>query len=100
MCELVSDGLIQEKDFADWKILGQHWVPTPSLGEIVLFISFVRANLCLPTSAFIHRFLQYFGICLIHLTPNGVLHLSVFVHLYETFLGIPLPSPCFIISFV
>jgi RsiW-degrading membrane proteinase PrsW (M82 family) len=26
-----------------------------------------------------------------HLTPNGVLHLSVFVHFYETFLGI-LPS--------
>jgi hypothetical protein len=22
LCELVNDGLIQEKDFADWKILG------------------------------------------------------------------------------
>jgi hypothetical protein len=89
--ELVSDDLIQEKDFADWKIPGQHRVPTPGLGEIVLFISFVRAGLCLPTSAFLHHFLQYFGICLNHLTPNGVLHLSVFVHLRETFLGI-LPS--------
>jgi hypothetical protein len=35
-----------------------------------------------------------------HLTPNGVLHLSVFVHLCEIFLGIPLPSPYFVISFV
>jgi hypothetical protein len=39
--ELVSDDLIQEKDFADWKIPGQHRVPTPGPGEIVLFISFV-----------------------------------------------------------
>jgi hypothetical protein len=89
--DLVKDGLIQEKDLADRKILGQHQVPTPGPGEIVLFISFVRAGLCLPTSAFLHCFLQYFEICLNHLTLNGVLHLSVFVHLCETFLGI-LPS--------
>jgi hypothetical protein len=89
--ELVSDGLIQEKDFANWKILGQHRFPTPGPGDIVLFISFVQSGLCLPASAFLHHFLQYFGICLNHLTPNGVLPLSVFVHLCETFLGI-LPS--------
>jgi hypothetical protein len=97
---LVKDGLIQEKDLADWKVPGQHRVPTPSPGEIVLFISFVRANLCLPASAFLHRFLQYFGICLNHLTPNSVICLSMFVHLYEAFLGIPLLSLCFFISFV
>jgi hypothetical protein len=41
LLELVSDGHIQEKDFADWKITGQHRVPTPGPGEIVLFISFI-----------------------------------------------------------
>jgi hypothetical protein len=41
LCDLVRDGLIQEKDFAHWKVLGQHRVPTPGPGEIVLFISFV-----------------------------------------------------------
>jgi hypothetical protein len=44
--DLVKDGLIQEKDFTDWKVLGQHRVPTPSPSEIVLFISFVQASLC------------------------------------------------------
>ena len=87
--ELVSDGLIQGKEFADWKALGQHRVPTLGSGEIVLFVSFIRVGLCLPASAFLHRFLSYFGISLNHLTPNVVLHLSVFVHLCETFLGIP-----------
>jgi hypothetical protein len=43
----------------------------------------------LPASTFLHRFLQYFRICFNHLTPNGVLHLSMFVHLCESFPGIP-----------
>jgi hypothetical protein len=41
LCDLVKDDLIQDKDFVDWKVLGQHWVPTLGLGEIILFISFV-----------------------------------------------------------
>jgi len=87
--ELVSDCLIQDKEIAEWRAPGQHRVPTLGSGEIVLFVSFRRAGLCLPASAFLHRFLNYFGISLNHLTPNAVIHLSVFVHLCETFLGIP-----------
>jgi hypothetical protein len=98
--DLVKDSLIQEKDFADWKVPSQHRVSTPSPGEIVLFVSFVRAGICLPASAFLYRFLQYFEICLNHLTLSGVLHLSVSIHLSEAFLGIPLLSPCFVISFI
>ena len=89
LCELVSDCLIQAKEIAEWKAPGQHRVPTLGPSEIVLFVSFIRAGLCLPASTFLHRFLSYFGISLNHLTPNVVLHLSVFVHLCETFLGIP-----------
>jgi len=87
--ELVSDGLIQSKDIAEWRVPGEHRVPALGPGEIVLFISFIRAGLCIPTSAFLHQFLSYFGISLNHLAPNAVLHLSIFVHLCETFLGIP-----------
>ena len=99
LCELVSDGLIQSKDIADWRAPGEHRVLAPGPGEIILFVSFIRARLCLPASAFLHQFLSYFGISLDHLAPNVVLHLSVFVHLCETFLGIP-PSLSFITFFV
>ena len=88
--ELVSDGLIQSKDIADWRAPGEHRVPALGPGEIILFVSFIRVGLCLPASAFLRQFLSYFGISLNHLAPNAVLHLSVFVHLCETFLGIPL----------
>ena len=84
--ELVSDGLIQSKDIAEWRVLGEHRVPALGPGEIVLFVSFICARLCLPTSAFLHQFLNYFGISLNHLAPNAVLHLSIFVHLCRTFL--------------
>ena len=95
--ELVSDGLIHSKDIADWRAPGEHRVPTLGPGEIILFISFIHARLCLPTSAFLHRFLNYFGISLNHLAPNAVLHLSVFVHLSLEFLLLFLS---FITSFI
>jgi hypothetical protein len=53
LCDLVKDDLIQE-DFADWKVLGQHRVPTPSPGEIVLLsLSFELASACLLLPFFI-----------------------------------------------
>ena len=87
--ELVSDDLIQSKDIAEWRAPGEHRVPALGPDEIILFVSFIRAGLCLPASAFLHQFLSYFEISLNHLAPNVVLDLSVFVHLCETFLRIP-----------
>ena len=98
--ELVSDGLIQSKDIAEWRVPSKHWVPAPGPSEIVLFVSFIRAGLCLPASAFLHQFLGYFGVNLNHLTPNVVLHLSVFVHLCEAFLESLLLYLFFATSFV
>jgi hypothetical protein len=53
----------------------------------------------LPASAFLHRFLHYFGISLNYLTLNTVFHLSVFVHLYEAFIGI-VPQSLYFIFFI
>jgi hypothetical protein len=89
--ELVSDSLIQDQGFIEWKTPGEHRVPSLGPGEIILFISFIRVGLCLPASPFLHRFLRYFDISLNHLTPNTILYLSVFVHFCEIYLGI-LPS--------
>jgi hypothetical protein len=52
--ELVSDGLIEDQGFAEWKIPSEHRVPSLSPGEIILFVSFIRARLCLPASSFLH----------------------------------------------
>ena len=52
--ELVSDGLIQIKDIAEWRAPGEHQVPALGPGKIILFVSFIHAGLCLPASAFLH----------------------------------------------
>ena len=54
LCELVSDDLIQSKGIADWRAPDEHRVPALSPGEIILFVSFICAGLCLPASAFLH----------------------------------------------
>lgn len=57
--------------------------------EIVLFRPFIKRWLGLPSSHFLRGLLHFYGITLNHLTPNSILHISIFVHLCETFLGIP-----------
>jgi hypothetical protein len=52
--ELVSDSLIQDQGLAEWKTPGEHRVPSLSPSEIVLFVSFIRAGLCLLASPFLH----------------------------------------------
>jgi hypothetical protein len=52
--ELVSDGLIQDQGLAECKTPGEHRVPSLGPSEIVLFVSFIRAGLCLLASPFLH----------------------------------------------
>ena len=53
-----------------------------------MFRDFVECGLTLPMLEFFYRLLQFWGIQLHHLTPQTILHLSIFTHFYEAFLGI------------
>jgi hypothetical protein len=56
--------------------------------EIPMFTHFVERGLALPASDFFKGLLDYYGIEYLNLNPNGIFHVSVFVHFYEAFLGI------------
>ena len=56
--------------------------------ETVVFRDFVERGLALPVSEFFYRILHFWGIQLHHLTPQSILHLSIFTHFYEAFLCI------------
>jgi len=98
LLKLHEQGYLPEQKLEEWKAPGENRIPNLEPGEIVLFVPFIEHGLGLPTSPFLHGFLHYYGITLNHLNPNSILHLSIFVHLCETFLGIPLPSLCSAIS--
>jgi hypothetical protein len=51
-------------------------------------IEYLNLNLALPASDFFKRMLRYNGIEYLNLNPNGIFHVSVFVHFCEAFVGI------------
>lgn len=43
----------------------------------------------LPSSDFIHGILYFYSTTLNHLNPSSTTHISIFVHLFESFVGAP-----------
>ena len=56
--------------------------------ESVIFHPHVLRGLGFPVSDFFRGLLYYWGVQVHHLTPNSILHISIFVYLCEAFLGI------------
>ena len=85
---LVNEGLLPPKSVIQWRsTLGQDR-PYENTDEIVAFSPYFQRGLGLPCSNFFSGLLYYYGIQLHHLTPNSFVHLSIFVHLCEAFMGI------------
>ena len=85
---LVSDGLLPETSVIQWRpALGEDR-PYENTGEIVAFAPYFERGLGLPCSVFFSGLLHYYRIQLHHLTPNSFVHISIFVHMCEVFLGI------------
>jgi hypothetical protein len=64
-------------------------IPTPNTNEIVVFSSFFQWGFGLSACDFMCGLLQHYQIELVHLNPNSILQIAVFVLLREAFLGIP-----------
>jgi hypothetical protein len=56
--------------------------------EILMFARFVERGLAVPASYFFKGLLRYYDIEYLNLNPNGIFHVSVFVHFREAFVGI------------
>ena len=56
--------------------------------ETVLFCDFVERGLAVPIFDFLQALLRFWGIQLHHLTLQSILHLSIFTHMCEAFLGV------------
>ena len=86
--ELESMGLLQEQGVSQWRAGEGEDYPMEGTLETIMFRDFVERGLTLPVSEFFYRLLQFWGIQLHHLTPQSILHLSIFTHFCEAFLGI------------
>ncbi|KAM0851088.1 hypothetical protein ACQ4PT_052641 [Festuca glaucescens] len=77
---LASDGAMQ--------VPGDEAVPNPPEGFRVIFLHFLLRGLAVPVHEFLRGLLFVYGIQLYQLTPNSILHISIFITLCECFLGI------------
>jgi hypothetical protein len=77
-----------------WHLAVDEDIPTPNTNEIVVFASF-QHGFRLPVYDFLCGLLDHYQIELVHLNPNSILQIIVFVHLCEAYLGIPPNFPLF-----
>ncbi|KAK1647863.1 hypothetical protein QYE76_065668 [Lolium multiflorum] len=72
----------------DIRLLGAFSRPRPPKGFTVMFAAFLLRGLSVPAHEFLRSLLFFYGIQLWQLTPNSILHLSIFITVWEAFLGI------------
>jgi hypothetical protein len=84
---LVDECLLQSKETVQWRPATGNVRPYEGVKEIIIFQHFVERGLAIPTCDFLRSLLFHYGIQLYHLNPNSVLHIAIFVHFYEAFLG-------------
>jgi hypothetical protein len=86
---LVNSSFLREKEVDMWRAAaGDPYPMEKNPDEIPMFARFVERGLALPASDFFKGLLDYYGIEYLNLNPNGIFHVSVFVHFCEAFLGI------------
>src|SRR5438876_11757929 len=86
--KMVDDLVLPQKNIIGWRAASGELFPTTDTNEIVVFEHFFYRGFALSTSAFFHGLLHWYGIELVHLNPNLILHNATFIHLCEVFLGI------------
>jgi hypothetical protein len=92
--KLVANCFLPDHVVLQWRPAAGEDILTPNTNEIVVFSSF-QCGFSLPTCDFLWGLFQHYQIKLVHLNPNSILHIAVFVHLCEAFLGIPPNFPLF-----
>jgi hypothetical protein len=95
VCKLVANHFLPDCVVLRWCHAASEDLPTPNTNEIVVFSSSFQCGFSLLDYDFFRGLLDHYQIELFHLNPNSILQIAVFVHLCETFLGIPPNFPLF-----
>jgi hypothetical protein len=86
---LVNSGFLREKEMDLWRpAAGDPYPMEKNPDEIPMFARFVECGLAVPTSDFFKGLPRYYDIEYLNLNPNGIFHVSIFVHFCEAFVGI------------
>jgi hypothetical protein len=93
--KLVVNHFLLDHAMLQWHPTTGEDLPTPNMNEFVVFSSFFQRGFSLSAYNFFCGFPDHYQIKLVHLNPNSILQIAIFVHLCEAFLGIPTNFPLF-----
>jgi hypothetical protein len=93
--KLVANQFLPDREMLQWPPVKGEDIPTPNTNEIVVFSSFFSHGFGLPSCEFMRDLLHHYQIELVHLNPNFILQITIFVHLCEAFLVMPPSFPYF-----
>jgi hypothetical protein len=88
LVRLVTTGMIVDATIGGWRKSPSENYPDPCLGEIVVFKDFYWCGFGNPCHPFLCKLCEYYKVSICNLHPNSVLAVSIFITLYESYLGI------------
>jgi hypothetical protein len=87
--KLIENHLLPNRVLQQWRPAKDEDIPTPNTNEIVVSTSFY-CGFGIPSCNFLCGLLHHYKIELVHLNPNSILQIAIFVHLCEAYLRVPL----------
>ena len=86
--QLVVDDVLPDRVMAGWRHARGESFPTPRGDELVVFEDYFYHRFGVLIHPFLRGLIDYYGISLYNPGPNSILHVSVFIHFCEAYLGI------------
>ena len=85
---LVEASVLPDRVTVEWRpALGEPF-RMPHTDEVVVFEDYFWQGLGFPVHPFLRDLLELWVVSLCNLHPNTILHISIFIHFYEAYLGI------------
>ena len=85
---MVEHGIHLEKQISEWKSCYGEEFPMEDRTEIIVFRSFYKTGFALTAWTFFHGLLHFYGLEVMHLKPNSIAQIAIFIHLSEGYLRI------------
>ena len=85
---LVEVGVLPDCATVGWRPTNGEPFLMPNMDEAVVFKEYFCHGLGFPVHPFLRDLLEFWAISLCNLHPNTILHISIFIHFCETFLGV------------
>ena len=86
--EMVEAGVLPDRVTAGWRLADSEPYLMPHTDEFFVFEDYFWRGLGLLMHPFLRDLMEYWGVSLCNLHPNTILHIAVFIHFYEAYLGI------------